>query len=181
MIILLISKGWTKDTKGGWFTSISSLGFMSKLIMRSPWIDALPTRWGFETQLNTILLQQVTLLISKGWKKASKGGWFASIYNFDFMPKKTLRCLWIDALPTRWGFETRLNLIWLQSVQSKIKPANNVDSMTRRKIENFLIDLQKITRVNILMSLHLGCRVLNCGKKYEDCQTPITKKCCIGK
>ena len=35
----------------------------------------------------------------------------------------------------RWGIETRLNLIWLESVQSKIKAANNVDSMTRRKIE----------------------------------------------
>ena len=82
------------------------------------------------------------------------------------MPKKTLGSLWIDALPTRWGFETRLNLIWLQSVQSKIKPANNVDSMTRRKIENFLIDLQKITRVNILTPLHFGCRVLNFGIEY---------------
>ena len=100
---------------------------------------------------------------------------FPNIYDFDFMPKKTCGSPWIDALPTRWGFETRLNLIWLQSVQSKIKPANNVDSMTRRKIENFLIDLQKITRVNILTPLHFGCRVLNFGKKY-DCQNPITKK-----
>ena len=92
------------------------------------------------------------------------------------MPKKTCGSPWIDALPTRWGFETRLNLIWLQSVQSKIKPANNVDSMTRQKIENFLIDLQKITRVNILTPLHFGCRVFNCGKKYDDYQNPITKK-----
>ena len=97
------------------------------------------------------------------------------------MPEKTLGSPWIDALPTRWGFETRLNLIWLQSVQSKIKPANNVDSMTRRKIENFLIDLQKITRVNILTPLHFGCRVLICGQKYENCHKPTTTKCCIGK
>ena len=91
------------------------------------------------------------------------------------MPEKTFGSPWIDALPTRWGFETRLNLIWLQSVQSKIKPANNVDSMTRRKIENFLIDLQKITRVNILTLLHFGFRVLKCKKKVFEWHNEIRK------
>ena len=40
-----------------------------------------------------------------------------------------------------------------------LSQSNNVDSMTRRKIENFLIHLKKITQFNILTPLHFCCRV----------------------